>query len=140
MLHLVTIAIWIGILTPLHRLATEPSTYTEAVEVGHRFGVMASIMVPALFIAGVYMSYTLVGSIVALTQTGYGQALIIKVLLVAILLGLAAANKLRFMPRLRTGDPTAANHLAKSISIEWLVVVLVLAITAVLTSNLMLPT
>ena len=66
--------------------------------------------------------------------------LIIKVLLVAILLSLATANKLRFMPRLRAGDPTAANHLAKSISIEWLVVVLVLAITAVMTSNLMLPT
>ena len=139
-LHLITIAIWIGILTPLQRLATEPATYTEAVEVGRRFGVIASITVPALIIAGVYMSYTLVGSIAALTQTGYGQALIIKVLLVAILLSLATANKLRFMPRLRAGDPTAANHLAKSITIEWLVVVLVLAITAVLTSNLMLPT
>ena len=102
--------------------------------------MMASITVPALIIAGVYMSYTLVGSIAALTQTGYGQALIIKVLLVAILLGLATANKLRFMPRLRAGDATAANHLAKSISIEWLVVLLIFAITAVLTSNLMLPT
>ena len=38
--------------------------------------------------------------------------LIIKVLLVAILLSLATANKLRFMPRLRAGDPTAAHHLS----------------------------
>jgi putative copper resistance protein D len=139
-LHLITVAIWIGILTPLQRLARKTATYAEAAKVGHRFGLVASFTVPALIIAGGYMSYTLVGSIAALTQTGYGQALIIKVLLVAILLGLATANKLRFMPRLRAGDPTAANHLAKSISIEWLVVVLVLAITAVLTSNLMLPT
>jgi putative copper resistance protein D len=86
------------------------------------------------------MSYMLVGSMAALIQTGYGQALIIKVLLVAILLGLAAANKMRFIPRLRAGDPIAANHLAKSISIEWLVVLFVLAVTAVLTSNLTLPT
>ncbi len=138
-LHLITVAIWIGILTPLQRLARETATYAEAAKVGHRFGLVASFTVPALIVAGGYMSYTLVGSIAALIQTGYGQALVIKVLLVAVLLGLAAANKLRFMPRLRAGDPTAANHLAKSISIEWLVVVLVLAITAVLTSNLTLP-
>ena len=139
-LHLITVAIWIGILTPLQRLAREPATYAEAAKVGHRFGLVASFTVPALIIAGGYMSYTLVGSIAALIQTGYGQALIIKVLLVAVLLGLATANKLRFMPRLKVGDASAAKHLTKSISIEWLVVLLIFAITAVLTSNLTLPT
>ena len=139
-LHLITVAIWIGILTPLQRLARETATYAEAAKVGHRFGLVASFTVPALIVAGGYMSYTLIGSIPALIQTGYGQALIIKVLLVAILLGLAAANKLRFMPRLKAGDASAARHLTKTISIEWVVVVLVLAVTAVLTSNLTLPT
>ena len=139
-LHLITIAIWIGILTPLQRLAREPATYAEAAKVGHRFGLVASFTVPALIIAGGYMSYTLVGSIAALIQTGYGQALIIKVLLVGVLLGLAAANKLRFIPKLSAGDSIAANHLAKSISVEWSVVLIVLAVTAVLTSNLTLPT
>ena len=139
-LHLITVAIWIGILTPLQRLARETATYAEAAKVGHRFGLVASFTVPALIVAGGYMSYALVGSIAALIQTGYGQALVIKVLLVAVLLGLAAANKLRFMPRLKVGDASAAKHLTKSISIEWVVVVLVLAVTAVLTSNLTLPT
>jgi putative copper resistance protein D len=60
--------------------------------------------------------------------------------LVAGLLALAAANKLRFIPRLRANDHTAAVHLAKSISLEWLVILGVLGITAVLTSNLTLPT
>jgi putative copper resistance protein D len=139
-LHLITVAIWIGILTPLQRLAREAATYAEAAKVGHRFGLVASFTVPALIIAGGYMSYTLVGSIAALTQTGYGQALIIKVVLVGVLLGLAAANKLRFIPKLSAGDSIAANHLAKSISVEWSVVLIVLAVTAVLTSNLTLPT
>ena len=139
-LHLITVAIWIGILTPLQRLARKTATYAEAAKVGHRFGLVASFTVPALIIAGGYMSYTLVGSIAALTQTGYGQALIIKVLLVGVLLGLAAANKLRFIPKLSAGDSIAANHLAKSISVEWSVVLIVLAVTAVLTSNLTLPT
>ena len=140
MLHLLAVALWIGVLTPLKRLASSSSTYASAADVGHRFGVVASATVPVLIIVGGYMGYQLVGSFTALADTSYGQAMIIKVLLVCLLLGLAAANKLRFIPALRTGDPAAANHLSKSISIEWIVILAVLGMTAVLTTNLTLPT
>lgn len=139
-IHLLAVALWIGILTPLKRLASKSETYAAAADLGHRFGVVATVAVPALIIAGGYMGYQLVGSFTALISTGYGQAMIIKVALVATLLGLAAANKLRFIPALRTGDPEAASHLSKSISFEWFVVLAVLGVTAVLTSNLTLPT
>ncbi|MDC0136638.1 CopD family protein [Sulfitobacter sp.] len=139
-LHLLAVALWIGALTPLKRLASSPVTYAAAADVGHRFGVVATVTVPALIIVGGYMGYQLVGSFSALICTGYGQALIIKVLLVGLLLGLAAANKLRFIPALRSGDPAAAGHLSKSISVEWLVILVVLGMTAVLTTNLTLPT
>ena len=139
-LHLLAVALWIGVLTPLKRLASLSGTYALAADVGHRFGVVASVTVPVLFIVGGYMGYELVGSLEALISTGYGQALSIKMLLVGLLLGLAAANKLRFIPALRDGDPAAANHLSKSISVEWLVIFAVLATTAVLTTNLTLPT
>ncbi|SPH19601.1 hypothetical protein ASD8599_00335 [Ascidiaceihabitans donghaensis] len=139
-LHLLTVALWIGVLTPLKRLASSSATYASAADVGHRFGNVATVTVPLLIIAGGYMGYELVGSFSALLGTGYGQALIIKVLLVGLLLGLAAANKLRFIPALRSGDPTAASHLSKSISVEWLVILAVLGMTAVLTTNLTLPT
>jgi len=82
----------------------------------------------------------LVGSVSALIGTGYGQSLIIKVLLVGGLLGLAAANKLRFIPALRSGDPVAAKHLSNSLSVEWLFILAVLSTTAVLTTHLTLPT
>ena len=140
MLHLLTVALWIGVLTPLKRLASSSSTYASAADVGHRFGVVASATVPVLIIVGGYMGYQLVGSFTALVDTSYGQAMIIKVLLVGLLLGLAAANKLRFIPALRTGDPAAANHLSKSISVEWIVILAVLGMTAVLTTNFNLPT
>ena len=140
MLHLLAVALWIGVLTPLKRLASSSSTYASAADVGHRFGVVASATVPVLIIVGGYMGYALVGSLDALIGTGYGQALIIKVLLVGLLLGLAAANKIRFIPALRVGDSAAANHLSKSISVEWLVILAVLGTTAVLTTNLTLPT
>jgi putative copper resistance protein D len=139
-LHLLAVALWVGILTPLKRLVSKPATYASAADVGHRFGGVATVAVPALIVVGGYMGYRLVGSFTALISTGYGQALIIKVVLVASLLGLAAANKLRFIPELRTGNPTAASNLAKSISTEWFVILAVLGVTAVLTSNLTLPT
>ena len=140
MLNLLAVALWIGVLTPLKRLASSSSTYASAADVGHRFGVVASAAVPVLIIVGGYMGYQLVGSFTALVGTSYGQAMIIKVLLVCLLLGLAAANKLRFIPALRTGDPAVANHLSKSISVEWIVILAVLGMTAVLTTNLTLPT
>ncbi len=140
MLHLLAVALWIGVLTPLKRLASSSSTYALAADVGHRFGVVASATVPVLIIVGGYMGYQLVGSFTALVGTSYGQAMIIKVLLVGLLLGLAAANKLRFIPALRTGDSAVANHLSKSISVEWIVILAVLGMTAVLTTNLTLPT
>ena len=139
-LHLLAVALWIGVLTPLKRLVSSPVAYAAATDVGHRFGVVATVTVPALIVVGGYMSYQLVGSFSALIGTGYGQALIIKVLLVGLLLGLATANKLRFIPALRSGDPAAAGHLSKSISVEWLVILVVLGMTAVLTTNLTLPT
>ena len=139
-LHLLAVALWIGVLTPLKRLASSPNTYASAASVGHRFGVVASVTVPVLIIVGGYMSYQLVESFPALIGTGYGQALIIKVLLVGLLIGLAAANKLRFVPALRSGDPVGASHLSKSISAEWFIILAVLGMTAVLTTNLTLPT
>jgi putative copper resistance protein D len=139
-LHLLAVSLWIGVLTPLKRLASSSATYAAVADVGHRFGVVAMITVPALIIAGGYMGYELVGSLEALITTEYGQALIIKVLLVGLLLGLAAANKLRFIPAVRAGNPAAATHLSKSISVEWLVILAVLGTTAVLTTNLTLPT
>lgn len=139
MLHLLAVALWIGVLTPLYRLASSSTTYVSAADVGHRFGVVASVTVPMLIIMGGYMGYQLVGSFTALIETGYGQALIIKILLFSGLLGLAAANKLRFIPALRLGDPVAASHLSKSIFVEWFVILAVLGMTAVLTTNLTLP-
>ncbi len=137
--HLLAISVWIGVLFPLQRLARDPQSLAQAAAVGHRFGVMAAVFVPLLILAGGYIGYHLIGSFAALFGSGYGQTLIIKILLVAVLLGLAAANKFRFVPGLSAGDQMAAAQLARSISIEWIVVVLILLTTAVLTSVLTLP-
>ena len=136
--HLAAVALWIGILAPLKRLANERAV-PEAARLGHRFGRMAAFFVPLLILAGLIMGYFLVGSTSALIGTGYGQALIAKVMVVAVLLGLGALNKLHIVPQLMAGDVNVALHLSRSISFEWVAVVLILVTSAILTSVLNLP-
>ena len=96
-------------------------------------------MVPALILAGVLIAWMLLSDLRALATTGYGQALLIKLLFVGSVLTLAAANKLRFVPAMQAGDAKAARHLARSIEIETVVILVVMAATATLTTVLTLP-
>ena len=139
LVHLLGISFWIGILCPLHQLSLHPETLQAAATLGHRFGQAASVIVPVLIVAGVVMAWLLLGSLSALVITGYGLTLFFKLMLVAIVLGLAAANKLRFIPAMRAGDANSARHLARSIKIETLVILSALSATATFTSVLTLP-
>ena len=139
MFHLVAISIWIGVLSPLARLSQDATKILESAELGHNFGKVAVVFIPLLIIAGGYMGYVLVGSLSALFTGAYGQALILKTLSVAGLLSFAAINKLRIIPQIASGDQTATGRLVKSISYEWIVLIAILLITAVLTTTLTLP-
>jgi putative copper resistance protein D len=139
LLHLLGVAFWIGILGPLRTLSRRPEHLTSAATLGHRFGQAASLIVPGLILAGLLMAWLLLGDLRALVVTGYGQTLLIKLVLVGAVLTLAAANKLRFVPAMQAGDDNAARHLARSIEIETAVILVVLAATATLTSVLTLP-
>ena len=139
LLHLLGIAFWIGVLGPLRALSRRPEHIASATILGHRFGQAASVIVPGLILAGLLMAWLLVGDLQALVATGYGQTLLIKVVLVGAVLTLAAGNKLRFVPAMQAGDDKAARHLARSIEIETVVILVVLATTATLTSVLTLP-
>jgi putative copper resistance protein D len=139
LLHLLGIAFWIGVLGPLRALSRWPEHITSAATLGHRFGQTASVIVPGLILAGLLMAWLLLGDLQALVTTGYGQTLLIKLVLVSAILSLAAANKLRFVPAMQAGDGKAARHLARSIEIETAVMLVVLAATATLTSVVTLP-
>jgi putative copper resistance protein D len=138
-LHLLGIAFWIGVLGPLRALSRRPEHIASAATLGHRFGQAAAVIVPMLILAGLLLAWLLLGDLRALVTTGYGQTLLIKLVLVGAVLALAAANKLRFVPAMQAGDTKAARHLARSIEIETAVILVVLAATATLTSVLTLP-
>ncbi len=139
-IHLVVAAFWIGILTPLRKLARDPATLSNAARLGHRFGQIASLAVPTLIIAGLIMTWFLVGSMEALLFTPYGQFLVIKVAVVGALLVLALLNKTRFVPSLQQGNISSGQALARSIQFEWVFIWLILLATGIFTSVLTLPT
>ena len=65
----------------------------------HHFGTVAAFAVAILILAGTALAYLLSGSLAALFGTAYGLGLLLKVAIVAALLGLAALNKVRLCSR-----------------------------------------
>ncbi len=139
LVHLIGITIWIGVLLPLYRLSSNPAQIETLGDIAYRFGRLALFFLPLLLLAGGLLAYRLLNSFENLFTTGYGQALLVKIAIVIGLLGLATANKFRFVPALRTGDLDAQNHLKYSVLVEIVLVVFILFTTAVLTSVLTLP-
>ncbi|QWQ42421.1 copper resistance protein CopC [Streptomyces sp. YPW6] len=102
-LHLLAVAAWLGGLASLLvALYRTPDIGSAAVR---RFSAVAFGSVAVLAATGVYQSWRQVGSWTALTGTRYGQLLILKVALIALLLGVAWFSR-RWTGRLT--DPAAA--------------------------------
>ncbi|MFD7287843.1 copper resistance protein CopC [Streptomyces sp. NPDC059863] len=86
-LHLLAVAAWLGGLTALLvALYRAPSIENAAVR---RFSRVAFISVVVLAVTGLYQSWRQVGSWSALWGTSYGRLLLVKVGLVAVLVGIA---------------------------------------------------
>ncbi|MGW2015848.1 copper resistance CopC/CopD family protein [Streptomyces sp. NPDC001927] len=87
LLHLLAVAAWLGGLTTLLvALYRAPGIERAAVE---RFSKIAFGSVVVLAATGLYQSWRQVGSWSALTGTAYGRLLLVKIGLVAVLLGIA---------------------------------------------------
>ena len=129
-LHLLAAAFWVGALVPLRQAALVPGS----ADLLHHFGNLAAFGVAVLIIAGTTLAWLLSGSVTALFGTAYGSALLVKVAIVAVLLGFAALNKVRLVPALRAEKPGAAHALRRAILMEMLAVVMILLATATITS------
>ena len=139
--HLGGIAFWLGALLPLRRMCVvAPDTGMDALAaVADRFGRVAQVVVSGLVAAGLIYAALLLGSMTALLTTGYGLALIVKILLVGGLIWLASRNRLRIVPALLKGDASAVAALRHIVELEMIMAVAILAMSAVLTSSLNLP-
>ncbi|MEJ8563460.1 CopD family protein [Yoonia sp. GPGPB17] len=129
-LHLLAAAFWVSALVPLRRAALART----GADLLHFFGNVAVFGVAILIIAGTSLAWLLSGSVTELFGTAYGLALLLKVAIVAVLLGFAAFNKVRLVPALRAEKPGSIHALRRSISMEILAVVAILLATATITS------
>ncbi|MFG3198285.1 copper resistance protein CopC [Streptomyces sp. NPDC048208] len=88
--HLLAVACWFGgltaLLVALYRAPADTPLGTDAVR---RFSRLAFASVLALVATGVYQSWRQLGSWSAFTDTRYGQLLLVKLGLVAVMVGLA---------------------------------------------------
>ncbi|MFH8293476.1 copper resistance CopC/CopD family protein [Streptomyces sp. NPDC018059] len=90
-LHLLAVAAWLGGLAALV-VALFRTTSVEAAAV-RRFSRVAFTSVVVLAATGLYQSWRQVGSWSALTGTSYGQLLLVKIGLVAVLVGVASVSR-----------------------------------------------
>jgi putative copper resistance protein D len=129
-LHVGAAAFWFGALACLGRLA--PPADAAYLKVLERFSVRALWLVPLLGLAGVLLAATLLPDWAALRRP-YGVLLLMKAALFAALLGLAGLNRLRIVPALARGEAAAAATLRVTLTAEYLLVMVVLAVTALMT-------
>ncbi|MET7476468.1 copper resistance protein CopC [Streptomyces sp. NPDC005648] len=90
--HLLAVAAWLGGLCALLVSLYRSDTPIEAAAV-RRFSRLAFGSVLALVATGVYQSWRQLGSWSAFTDTAYGQLLLVKIGLVALMVGIASISR-----------------------------------------------
>jgi putative copper resistance protein D len=116
--HLLAAGAWLGGLAPLaallERLGRSPTTgaIDAGAEIAARFGNWAALSVGVLLLTGTLNAYYLLASPQALTDTPYGQLLLVKLLLFAVMLAIAAVNRTRWTAALRADRGDAATRAA----------------------------
>ena len=129
--HVAVAAFWFGALWPLQR-ASALAPGVAAAQLAAAFSRAAIRLVPLLPLAGLGMALLLLPDLQAL-DSPYGRLLCLKVLLFALLMLLAGLNRLRFAPAMARGVAASFVAFRRSVLLEWWLIVLTLAVTALLT-------
>ncbi|MBL8692089.1 MAG: copper resistance protein CopC/CopD [Rhodospirillaceae bacterium] len=127
-LHAVLAAFWLGSLMPL---LDGLEKRKETKQLVARFSRLATFAVPILIFCGVGLVFRHVASWDDLTGSRYGTVLLVKVVLVAGLIAMAAVNKWILTPRL----PRSSAGLTTMIRAEFGLGLVVLSVTALLTQT-----
>ena len=126
----------------------EDDRFTPTLEVVSRFSSMAFISVAMLVVAGLTLGVVEVGSVARLLSTRYGQLLLAKVAVVALIMAMAGYNRYVLVPRLSLlgSDHKIGSEreslgrppwvaLRRALRLEAVGIIVVLALTAVLANT-----
>ena len=130
--HVLGAAGWLGGLLAL-MVAAVPLAREDGgavAELVHAFSPTALFFAGLTFSSGVFSAWLHLGSVAALWSSGYGRTLVVKLAVVALTAGTGAYNWLRVRPAL--GSTEATRRLRRSATLELLIGVVVLLVTAVL--------
>jgi putative copper resistance protein D len=138
MIHLCAAGLWIGGLVPLAIFLAAVRAKLSLGEmlpgVLRRFSALSLSCVSVLVVSGISNSWLLVGSIYALFTTPYGQLLLFKLALLAILVGFGARNRFLVKAKLpkAAADPDVLAQLRRNVICETYLGVAVVVIVACL--------
>jgi copper transport protein len=123
--HAVCVAFWVGALLPLYaEVRGSPATGGALA----RFSRVIPILLVLLIASGAWLAVVQLGRLDALWTTGYGEVLACKLVAVAGLLGLAAINRYRLVPKLEREG--ALRPLARSLVFELALALTILGLVA----------
>jgi putative copper resistance protein D len=134
-LHLIAAAAWLGGLVALILLLTATrrnNAISLARDAIGRFSTLGIISVTTLMLSGLINTAILVGSFHALIATSYGQLLLLKLALFAVMLALATVNRLFLTPRLTQPDAGGLHRLTRNSAIELVLGLAIFAIVGML--------
>ncbi len=145
--HVVAMAIWLGGLACLllavpgaTRALAPPDRGRLLAGVLTRFSTVALIAVAAILASGLVQAYVYVRHLHSLLDSGYGRAVLIKLCLLIVLIGIGAYNRRVSVPRLQRvaagGEPPgqAGILLRRALRAEVALIVVVLGVTGALAS------
>lgn len=115
--HIVSGTVWLGGLALLVALAGARAGLGEGAgvlwaEIWRRFSLVALVCVGAVVLSGLWLSWKHVGAVSQLWTTGYGIALLVKILLVLGLITAGAFNQFLAHAPHRPGPPRRRHRLA----------------------------
>ncbi|HEX7094976.1 MAG TPA: CopD family protein, partial [Acidimicrobiales bacterium] len=132
--HVIAAGTWLGGLVALAgalRAARSGRVAPDAVALRvARFSTLAAVVSIATAITGITLAWGTVRSFDALTSTDYGRVLLVKVGLVALVVGLAVLNHFWLAPAVRAHEPDARPLLLRAVAVEASSLVAVLLVTA----------
>lgn len=132
-LHLLCASFWLGALAPLLIVARD-SAASQFADIAVRFGQIALALAALLLGAGAALLWSLIEDAAMFWSSLYALLMVLKLLSVAVLLGLAGFNRLYATPRLLQAQTNAVHRLRRSIQLEIVVGMFILLFTAAFTT------
>lgn len=134
-LHLIAAAAWLGTLALLLLALTGSSIATaNLIAALRRFATIGTLIVGTLIVTGVVNLWAIAGleALPELATGAYGRTLTLKLALFAAMLGFAALNRWRLVPRLESGQSAPVQGLRASVTLEAALAVAIILAVAIL--------